>query len=98
MKRTIDRINFSMELMEVIVLLEDRTGLQLTRELSNRLGKSLSRRREGAVNPDAPACSPQFGTNEWRRELSHLELLPSPSKFSLILPHDLLRRTRLKKR
>ncbi len=51
--------------MEVIVSLEDRTTFELTDELSRRFGKSLTRAREGIVNPDAPACNTQFGTNKF---------------------------------
>ena len=54
--------------MELIVLLEDRTALKLTRELSGRVGMSSARTREGVLNPDAPACSTQFATEEFRRD------------------------------
>ncbi|GEM_PF-6063717 len=43
--------------MEVLVLLEDRTKLNIDQGLANRLGGSVRGPREGAVNPDAPACS-----------------------------------------
>ena len=35
-------------------------------------GKLGAKPREGAVNPDAPACSSQFGSKEWcaRQELN----------------------------
>jgi len=82
--------------MEVIVSLEDRTTFELTDELSRRFGKSLTRAREGAVNPDAPACSPSFGTKIIRRDLSLHEPPISPLNFGFILPHDLLSRTHLK--
>ncbi len=66
-KRTIHKINFSKDFMEVIVLLEDRTDLKLTSELSKRFWGSLGTTREGAVNPDAPACNTQFDTSVLRR-------------------------------
>ena len=85
--------------MEVVVMLEDRTSLGLTNELSSRFGRSLATTREGAVNPDAPACSTQFGTNNYGESLS----LPncsniSPDVIGFILPHELLKGTRLKKK
>ena len=42
--------------MEVIVTLQDRRDLKLAEGLANRLGGSVHGPREGAVNPDAPAC------------------------------------------
>jgi len=56
-KRTIEKIILSKESMEVIVTLEDRRDLKLAEGLANRLGRSAHHAREGAVNPDAPACS-----------------------------------------
>ena len=64
-KRTLDKINFSKESMEVIVLLEDRKALELTQELSKRLDQSSRGAREGAVNPDAPACNTQFDKTKY---------------------------------
>ena len=63
-KRTIERISFSKEFLEVIVSLEDKKEIELTQGLANRLAGRLSKTREGAVNPDAPACSTQFETNK----------------------------------
>ena len=70
-KRTIEKIKFSKESMEVIVILEDRTALNLDQTLSNRLGLAEAKMREGVLstkgrirrrfdggNPDAPACRP----------------------------------------
>ena len=65
-KRTIEKIILSKESMEVIVTLQDRRDLKLAEGLANRLGKAAHNAREGAVNPDAPACSPLFETQEWR--------------------------------
>ncbi len=48
--------------MEVVVLLQDTTALELTHEMSRGFGRSPRRAREGIVNPDAPACNTQFGT------------------------------------
>ena len=53
-KRTIERINFSKEFLEVIVSLEDKREIDLTQGLANRLAGRLSKTRGGAVNPDAP--------------------------------------------
>ena len=57
-KRTIEKIKFSKESMEVIVILEDRTNLNLDQGLANRLGLAPAKMREGVLNPDAPACRP----------------------------------------
>ena len=97
-KTTLAKINLSKESLGLIVILEDGTTPELTHELSKRFGAALPRAREGAVNPDAPACSPSFGTSKIRRILSSHELPACPPMFSLILPHDLLKGTRLKKR
>ncbi len=59
-KRTIEKIILSRESMEVIVTLEDRRDLKLAEGLANRLGGSVYGTREGAVNPDAPACNTLF--------------------------------------
>ena len=85
--------------MEVIVTLQDRRDLKLTEGLANRLGRSARVAREGAVNPDAPACSTQFGTNNYGETLS-LPNCPniSPDVIGFILPHELLKGTRLKKK
>ena len=48
--------------MEVIVNIQDKKELELTQGFHNRLTGVLSGAREGAVNPDAPACSSLFGT------------------------------------
>ncbi len=57
MRRTIQKIIFRRNSLEVIVSLEDRTKLNIDQGLANRLGGSARGAREGAVNPDAPACS-----------------------------------------
>ena len=59
-QRTIERINFKKNSLEVVVLLEDRKNGELTQGLANRLGRSARGAREGAVNPDAHACRPTF--------------------------------------
>ncbi len=56
-KKTISRIKFSKESMEVFVSLID-TSSPLVEERNNLSGGKISvKMREGAVNPDAPACS-----------------------------------------
>ena len=62
-KITLAKINLSKEFLEVTVILEDKKTPELTHALSQRSGGSLVGAREGAVNPDAPACSTQFDTN-----------------------------------
>ena len=71
--------------MEVIVSLEDTTTLELTQELSKRFDQLSRGAREGAVNPDAPACTLEFDTSVLRRDFSPHELLTSPLNFSFIL-------------
>ena len=83
--------------MEVIVTLEDRRDLKLAKGLANRLGGSVHGPREGAVNPDAPACNTQFDTSMWRCGSSDSNQTVFSSKRSFILPHDILRSTHLKK-
>ena len=56
-RRTIEKIIFRKDLLEVIVSLEDRNEIELSQGLANRLGRLARGAREGAVNPDAPACS-----------------------------------------
>ncbi len=92
MRRTIQKIIFRRDSLEVIVALEDRTKLNIDQGLANRLGRSAQNAREGAVNPVAPACSTS----------SILKLADSTSSvqtesnsfktFSAILPHNLLDR------
>jgi hypothetical protein len=84
--------------MEVFVLLEDKTGLELSHGLSRSFRKTSGRMREGAVNSDAPACNSQFDTAIFRRDLPLYELPISPINFGFILPHDLLKRTHLRKK
>jgi len=97
-KRTIEKIILSKESMEVIVTLQDRRDLKLAEGLANRLGKAAHNAREGAVNPDAPACSPLFETQEWRCASSPSNQPVFSLTRSFILSHDLLRATHLKKK
>ncbi len=62
-RRTIEKIIFRRDSLEVIVSLEDRNEITLNQGLDNRLGRSARGAREGAVNPDAPACSPSSNKN-----------------------------------
>ena len=82
----------------MIVSLEDRRDLKLAEGLANRLGRSARKAREGAVNPDAPACSLQFGTNKSGVTSFASNHTIFPLKSSLILPHDIFRATHLKKK
>jgi len=59
-KNTIQKIIFSRETLEVVINIEDTTASRLAHGLKNRLTFSGVGAREGAVNPDAPACSTQF--------------------------------------
>ena len=56
-RRTIEKIIFRKDSLELVISLEDTTKLKLEEELSHRLGGSAKSAREGIVNPDAPACS-----------------------------------------
>ena len=82
----------------MIVILEDRRDLKLAQRMTNRLGGSAHNAREGAVNPDAPACTLEFGTNKSGVTSSASNHAIFPSKSSLILPHDIFRATHLKKK
>jgi len=88
-ERTISRINFSKESLEVIVSLKDTTSPLLNGQNGLMGGKVAVKKREGAVNPDAPACS-----------TSSILLIGSPiekpSNISFILPHSLLDKSRFR--
>ena len=56
-ERTISRINFSKESLEVIVSLKDTTSPLSDSRNSLVLSRMAVGSRGGAVNPDAPACS-----------------------------------------
>ncbi len=98
MRRTIQKIIFRRDSLEVIVSLQDRTKLNIDQGLANRLGGAAHNAREGAVNPDAPACS--TSSNKKLADLtSSIQTEPdSLQTFSTVLPHALLRATHLKKR
>ncbi len=65
-RRTIQRINFARESMEVVIFIKDTTDWEVENFLNGQSAKVAVRAREGAVNPDAPACStgsiPQDGS------------------------------------
>ena len=56
LKRTIEKIIFSRNSLEVIVSLEDKTEINVGTVLAERLGGVHRGIREGIVNSDAPAC------------------------------------------
>ncbi len=56
-KRTIEKIHFKKETMEVLISLEDKTTPKLTEGLDNRLALAASGGRGGGVNLHAHACS-----------------------------------------
>ena len=59
--------------MEVFINIEDTTTSGLAHELQSRLSVSAGRVREGAVNPDAPACNTTFDTKKcWAGKDSNL--------------------------
>ncbi len=84
--------------MEVVVMLKDGRDLKIAEGLANRLGGSARVTREGAVNPDAPACNSPFDTGVWRCASSTSNQTAFSLIQSFILPHELLRATRLRKR
>ena len=96
-KSTIEKIKLSKDSLEVVISLIDRTTPKPTEGLGNRLGKTLARTREGAVNPAAPACSSTFDTLKLGELTSTANSTAILFKMSFILAHDLLRRTHLKK-
>ena len=55
-KKTIERIVFKRDSLELSIIIEDRTKIRLEKELSDRLGGAAGWAREGAVKSDAPAC------------------------------------------
>jgi len=94
-KKTVERIIFKRDSLELSIIIEDRTKIRLEKELSNRLGGAARGAREGAVNPDAPACS--TGSNVKLVTLTcpvqtRTDFSPT---FNVILPHNLLDRSRM---
>ena len=67
-KRAIQKIIFSKETLEVLINIEDMTSSRLSRELQGRGFLAMSDEREGAVNPDAPACRPSSNVKLVSRE------------------------------
>ena len=86
-RRTIQGIKFSRDFLEVLIFLEDTRGFEAKNFLNSGSGKLTAETREGAVNPDAPACSTSS-------ILKYGESVGSPSNSKLILPHHLTDRTR----
>ena len=88
-QRTVKEIKFSREHLEVIVFVRDTIDSEVENFLSGQSGKSSAGVRAGAANFTAPACttgsSPKNGDS-----------FNSVSNFTLILPHNLLKRTLLK--
>ena len=92
MRRTIQKIIFRRDSLEVIVSLEDRTKLNIDQGLANRLDGAVRGPREGAVNPDAPACSTSSNI-KLADSISFIQTESNSFKtFSAILPHNLLDR------
>ena len=87
-----------MEKLEVLINIEDTTSSRLAHELESRTPLSSVRAREVAVNPDAPACSPSFDSNKWCASFRSSNPTAPMKVFSISLPHDLLKITRLKKK
>jgi DNA invertase Pin-like site-specific DNA recombinase len=91
-KRIISRISFSKESLEVIVSLIDTTS-PLPESRDNLLvGKVAVKKREGAVNSDAPACN----TSSILLIGSSTDNLSNLSIISFILPHNLLDKSRMR--
>ena len=65
MRRTIEKIIFRKESLEVVVSIIDKTSLSLDEGLAGRLGKRAHGVRGGADDPDAPACNTEFGTESF---------------------------------
>ena len=72
-RKTIQGVKFYKEHLEVIVFIKDTNELVVEEFFRGQSGRLAAKVREGAVNPDAPACSSQFGTKEWCPKLGALE-------------------------
>ena len=96
-KRALQKIVFSREKLEVLISIEDTTSSRLAHELQNRVPASVVGAREGIVNPDAPACRGVFDSMKWCADFSFSNPT-SLTGFPVIIPHELLKITRLKKK
>jgi len=56
-QKTVQGIKFYKEHLEVIVFIKDTNALMVEEFFQGQSGRLAQRAREGAVNPDAPACS-----------------------------------------
>ena len=90
LQRTIEKISYKKDVLEVIVSLKDRTIIRVENNFFMKSRKRVMQRREGDVNPAAPACTPSSTDNNGAPVLI-------PSNFTLILPHDLTVRRYTKK-
>ena len=63
LQRTIEKIRYKKDVLEVIVWLKDRTIIRVENTFSMKSGKRVVQRREGDVNPAAPACTPSLINN-----------------------------------
>ena len=73
------------------------TSSRLSRELHSRGCVSSSGEREGAVNPAASACRGVFDPIKLCADLKSSNPTAPLKTFSISLPHELLKVTRLKK-
>ena len=90
LQRTIEKISYKKDVLEVIVSLKDRTIIRVENNFSMESGMRVMQRREGDVNPAAPACTGSSTDKSGAPVLI-------PSNFTLILPHDLTIRRYTKK-
>jgi len=81
----------------VVVSLIDKVTPRLAQELDGRLARVVLGPREGAVNPDAPACS----TSSIRKingvglNLANYPENNNPDSFKITIPHELLNKARM---
>ena len=72
----------------MIVFIKDTNALVVEEFFQGQFGRLAKRAREGAVNPDAPACSTSS-------ILQNGVPMVHSSELKLILPHNLLDKKRL---
>ena len=88
-QKTIRGIKFSKELLEVTVFIKDTNESMVEDFFRGQGGRLAVKLREGTVNPDAPACN--RGS-----VLQNGDPSGQGSNLTLILPQNLLDKTRFK--
>ena len=81
--------------LEVIVNMKDTTDQNLSGLTVGSLGTIGAGGGAGASDLRAPACSTRFDIKEWCPDTLALEPLSTTDSFSVILPHNLLDKSRM---